>query len=115
MAAEYVRRTAITRLAVTDQQRELLEATITDWKTACNIAARIGWRTGETQKSPLQSRSYDKIREETQLGSQHAVLASHHAASALSGFEEIEGLEEEYEVSRPEFTSRVLATLRGRQ
>ncbi|KAB7513731.1 transposase, partial [Halosegnis rubeus] len=43
MADDYVRRTAITRLEVTDEQRDLLEETITEWKRGCQIATDMAW------------------------------------------------------------------------
>ncbi|SDG38786.1 hypothetical protein SAMN05216218_1308 [Halorientalis regularis] len=46
--------------------------------------------------------------EETRLGSQHAILATHQAAAALSGVEEIEALSENYKTSRPEFTANTI-------
>lgn len=108
MAGDYLRRTAITRLVLTDEQRQTLEETLNEWKTACNIASRTGWKTGETQKTRLQRLAYDDVREQTSIGSQHAILAIHQAASALTGVEEIEDLEEDYDTSRPSFTSDTL-------
>jgi putative transposase len=102
---DYLRRTAITRLLLTDEQQELLDATISEWKTACNISSRIGWTCGETRKTHLQDLAYDEVREETRLGSQHTILATHQAAAALSGVDEIEDLDEDYTTSRPTFTS----------
>lgn len=108
MAGDCLRRTAITRLVLTDEQRQTLEETLSEWKTACNIASRTGWNTGETRKTRLQCLAYDDVREQTSLGSQHAILAIHQAASALTGVEEIEDLEEDYDTSRPSFTSDTL-------
>ena len=108
MADDYLRRTAITRPILTDEQQQLLDTTIREWKTACNVSSRIGWQTGETRKTKLQSLAYDDVLKETRLGSQHAILATHQAAAALSGVEEIEELDEEYETSRPEFTSETI-------
>ena len=83
----------------------MLDTTIQEWKSACNISSRIGWEHGETRKTHLQSLAYDTISEETRLGSQHAILATHQAAAALDGVEAIEDLDEHYKTSRPEFTS----------
>ena len=105
---EYLRRTAITRPTLTDKQQELLDATIGEWKTACNISSRIGWDHEETRKTYLQDLAYDDVREETYLGSQHVILATHQAAAALSGVEEIEDLDEHYKTSRPTFTSNTV-------
>ncbi|WP_254611794.1 RNA-guided endonuclease InsQ/TnpB family protein [Haloterrigena gelatinilytica] len=86
----------------------MLEQTLSEWKTACNIASYIGWNVGETRKTRLQSLAYDDVRDRTRLGSQHAILAIHQAAAALAGVEEIEGLDEDYDTSRPMFTSDTL-------
>jgi IS605 OrfB family transposase len=63
---------------------------------------------GETRKTNLQDAAYDTILEETRLGSQHAILATHQAAAALSGIQELENADEEYETSRPEFSSKTV-------
>jgi putative transposase len=105
---DYLRRTAITRPILTDEQRDLLDATITEWKTACNISSRIGWDVDETRKTYLQDLAYDTVLDETRLGSQHAILATHQAAAALDGVEAIEDLDEHYKTSRPEFTSNTV-------
>ena len=108
VADDYLRRTAITRPILTDEQRDLLDATTQEWKTACNISSRIGWEHGETRKTYLQNLAYDEVLEETRLGSQHAILATHQAAAALDGVEAIEDLDEHYKTSRPEFTSNTV-------
>jgi IS605 OrfB family transposase len=105
---DYLRRTAITRLAPTSEQQQLLAATISDWKTACNISSRVGWRAKETRKTALQSLAYDEIREKTNLGSQHSILAAHQAAATLQGIKETEELDQDYKTSRPEFTSQTV-------
>ena len=108
VADSYLRRTAITRPILTHEQKQLLDATINEWQTACNISSQIGWRTGETRKTYLQDLAYDDVLEETRLGSQHAILATHQAAAALSGVEEIEELDKDYNTSRPEFTANTV-------
>lgn len=84
MADDYVRRTAITRLSVTDEQRELLEQTITEWKRGCQIATDMAWEKCNV-KSDVRTLAYDTVRENTDLGSQHAILATHQAAQAITG------------------------------
>jgi len=108
VADDYLRRTAITRLILTNEQQDLLDTTISEWKTACNISSRIGWDVGETRKTYLQDLAYDTVLDETRLGSQHAILATHQAAAALDGVEAIEDLDEHYKTSRPEFTSNTV-------
>jgi IS605 OrfB family transposase len=104
----YLRRTAITRTILTNEQQDLLDSTINAWKHACNISSRIGWEHGETRKTYLQNLAYDDVREETRLGSQHAILATHQAAAALDGVDAIEKIDEQYKTSRPEFTSNTV-------
>jgi IS605 OrfB family transposase len=108
VADDYLRRTAITRPILTHEQKQLLDATINEWQTACNTSSQIGWEHGETRKTYLQDLAYGDVREETRLGSQHAILATHQAAAALSGVEEIKELDEEYKTSRPEFTAETV-------
>ncbi|SDJ42759.1 RNA-guided endonuclease InsQ/TnpB family protein [Natronorubrum texcoconense] len=108
MAGDYLRRTAITRPILTPEQQRALDETLDEWQYACNISTRIGWTVGETRKMQLQQLAYDEIREQTRLGSQHAILATHKAAAALSGIEEIDDLDEDYKTSRPTFTSDTL-------
>jgi putative transposase len=108
VADGYLRRTAITRPILTDEQQDLLDGTICEWKDACNISSRIGWDVSETRKTYLQDLAYDTVLEETRLGSQHAILATHRAAAALDGVEAIEDLDDHYKTSRPEFTSNTV-------
>ena len=102
MADDYVRRTAITRLEVTDEQRDLLEETITEWKRGCQIATDMAW--GECNaKSDVQPLAYDTVREHTDLGSQHAILATHQAAQAITGC--LERRSNGKKISKPTFTA----------
>ncbi|GGL34172.1 transposase [Halarchaeum grantii] len=84
MVSDYVRRTAITRLRVDAEQRALLDETIAEWKRGCQIAVDLAWGT-YTTKHAIQSHAYDEIRSTTSLGSQHAILATHRAAEAITG------------------------------
>ncbi|PSP49017.1 transposase [Halobacteriales archaeon QH_7_69_31] len=102
MADDYVRRTAITRLAVDDEQRQLLEKTISEWKRGCQLAADIAWDTCNA-KSDVQPLAYDDVREHTDLGSQHAILATHQAAQAITGC--VERRSNGKKVSKPTFTA----------
>jgi len=97
-----MRRTAITRLIVTDEQRDLLERTITEWKGGCQIATDMAWGKCN-EKSDIQPLAYDAVREETNLGSQHAILATHQAAQAITGC--IKRRSNGKRVSRPTFTA----------
>ncbi|QCS42024.1 RNA-guided endonuclease TnpB family protein [Natrinema versiforme] len=103
MASNYLTRTAITRLRVSPTDARLLEKTSRAWREGCQLAADIGWRNDICGKRRLQSLAYDRIREDTGLGSMHATLAIHHAADALSAVATLE--EHDQSVSKPEFTS----------
>jgi len=100
--SDYHRRTAVTRLQVGPEQRRRLEATIDEWRRAANAAATVGWEADETAKTKLQSLAYEKVREETALGSQHAILAIHEAAQALTSAREVDRTQS---TSRPTFTA----------
>ena len=102
MTEDYIRRTAITRLAVDEQQHQLLEQTVSAWKRGCQIAVDEGWPNC-TSKRRLQSRAYDAIRDTTGLGSQHAILATHQAVEAISACETRR--DNGRTVSKPEFTA----------
>ncbi len=102
MADDYVRRTAITRLEVADEQRDLLEETISEWKRGCQLATDMAWGKCNT-KSDVQPLAYDDVREHTGLGSQHAVLATHQAAQAITGC--LENRSKSKKVSKPTFTT----------
>jgi hypothetical protein len=102
VADDYVRRTAITRLSVTDEQRELLEQTIIEWKRGCQLATDMAWGKCSA-KSDVQPLAYDTIREQTDLGSQHAILATHQAAQAITGC--VERRSNGKKVSKPTFTA----------
>jgi transposase len=54
-------------------------------------------------KSDVQPLAYDDVREDTDLGSQHAILATHQAAQAITGC--IEGRSNGKKVSKPTFTA----------
>jgi IS605 OrfB family transposase len=102
VADDYVRRTAITRLSVNREQRELLEETITEWKQGCQLATEEAWGKCNA-KSDVQPLAYDTVREQTDLGSQHAILATHQAAQAITGC--IERRSNGKKVSKPTFTA----------
>jgi IS605 OrfB family transposase len=99
---DYVRRTAITRLSVDDEQRELLEEIISEWKRGCQLATNMAW--GKCNgKSDVQPLAYDDVREETDLGSQHAILATHQAAQAITSC--LEHRSNGKQASKPTFTA----------
>nr|WP_276280287.1 transposase [Halorussus sp. DT72] len=77
--------------------RELVE----EWKRGCQLAVNEAWGVCHT-RSEVQQLAYDRLREETALGSQHAVLATHRAAEAIKRARQREG-------EKPEFTSPTVA------
>lgn len=99
---DYVRRTAITRLSVTEEQREKLERTITEWKRGCQLATDMAWEECNS-KTDVQPLAYDRIREETDLASQHAILATYQAAEAITGC--FERRSRGLKASKPTFTA----------
>ena len=102
MVDDYVRRTAITRLSVDDEQRQLLEETISEWKEGCQLATDMAWEECNA-KSDVQPLAYDEVRDQTDLGSQHAILATHQAAQAITGC--IERRANGKKASKPTFTA----------
>ena len=94
---EYTRRTAVVRLEVDEEARRLLSETITEWNRGCQLAVNEAWGTCHT-RSDVQKLAYDRVREETSLGSQHAVLATHQAAESIKQRREADG-------SKPEFSA----------
>lgn len=100
--SDYHRRTAVTRLQVGPERRRRLEATIDEWRRAATVAATVGWEVDETAKTKLQSLAYETVREQTALGSQHAILAIHEAAQALASAREVERTQS---TSKPTFTA----------
>ena len=97
-----MRRTAITRLSVDDEQQQLLEKTISEWKRGCQLATDMAWGKCNA-KSDVQPLAYDSVCEDTDLGSQHAILATHQAAQAITGC--IERRSKGKKASKPTFTA----------
>jgi IS605 OrfB family transposase len=102
VADDFVRRTAITHLSVDQEQRNALETTITEWKRGCQIATNLAWGKCNT-KSDVQPLAYDDVREQTDLGSQHAILATHQAAQCITGC--IERKAKGKKATKPQFTA----------
>jgi len=101
-ASDYHRRTAITRLAVSPTDESLLRDTIEEWKQGCQIAVDKAWERCHS-KSDVQQLAYDDIREQTSLGSQHAILACHQAAENIKSC--ISRRQDGKKASKPTYTS----------
>ena len=85
-----------------DEQCDLLEDTIFEWKCGCQLATDIAWGKCNA-KSDVQPLAYDTVRDETDLGSQHAILATHQAAQAITGC--LERQSNGKNASKPTFTA----------
>ena len=101
---EYYRRTAITRLdGISQQEHELLHATVEEWLDGCNIASSLAWEDEHTQAG-VRSIAKDTVQGETQLNSQHSILACHEAASSIQSC--IKRRKQGKRATQPHFTSR---------
>ncbi|WP_137286568.1 RNA-guided endonuclease InsQ/TnpB family protein [Halorussus salinisoli] len=98
---EYCRRTAVTGLSVSPTDATRLRELVEEWKRGCQLAVNEAWGVCHT-RSEVQQLAYDRLREETTLGSQHAVLATHRAAEAIKRASQRNG-------EKPEFTSPTVA------
>lgn len=101
---EYHRRTLITRLDLrSERDEQLLLDTINEWRDGCNIASDLAWETCHT-KSDVRTHAKDTIKQQTELGDQHATLACHEVAGAIKSC--IERRKQDKKASQPQFTSR---------
>ena len=101
---EYHRRTLITRLELRSAEDEkLLLDTIDEWRDGCNIGSDLAWERCHT-KSDVRTTAKDTIKQETELGDQHATLACHEVAGAIKSC--IERRKQEKPATQPQFTSR---------
>ncbi|WP_438267677.1 RNA-guided endonuclease InsQ/TnpB family protein [Halorussus limi] len=98
---EYCRRTAVTGLSVSPTDAARLRELVDAWKRGCQLAVNEAWGVCHT-RSEVQQLAYDRLREETSLGSQHAVLATHRAAEAIKRARQ-------RDTDKPEFTSPTVA------
>jgi IS605 OrfB family transposase len=114
---EYCRRTAVTGLSVSPTDATRLRELVEEWKRGCQLAVNEAWGVCHT-RSEVQRLAYDRLREETTLGSQHAVLATHRAAEAIKRAREREGVSgsgatggssDSSDGAKPEFTSPTVA------
>lgn len=101
---EYHRRTLITRLELRSAEDEqLLLDTIDEWRDGCNIGSDLAWERCHT-KSDVRTTAKDTIKQETELGDQHATLSCHEVAGAIKSC--IERRKQEKPATQPQFTSR---------
>ena len=99
---EYQRRTAITRLSVSPDEESLLRETVDEWQRGCQIAADKAWERCYS-KADVQQVAYDEIRNRTELGSQHAILACYQAAENIRSC--VSRRKNGKQASKPNYTS----------
>ncbi|PHQ40130.1 transposase [Halorubrum persicum] len=80
-----VRRTVPVKLDVTDEQADLLHETIDEFLWAANYVVGSAWdgEWAETRSSVLHEMTYDEVREQTRLHSNHVQSARNRAVDAL--------------------------------
>ena len=101
---DYYRRTAITRLdGLSQQDHRLLHATVEEWLDGSNIASDLAWENEHTQ-SGVRDIAKDTVEEETELGSQHSILACHEVASSIQSC--IKRRKNGKRATQPHFTSK---------
>jgi len=99
---EYHRRTAITRLSVSEPDEQLLRQTVAEYIDGCQIAVDMAWKRCSS-KADVQSLAYDDVLEHTGVGSQHAILACHQAAENIKSC--LSRWEDGKQASKPAYTS----------
>ncbi|OKY78388.1 MAG: IS element related protein [Candidatus Methanohalarchaeum thermophilum] len=83
-----MRRTVKIRLDLGQNQRELLQKTIEQFKQACQKVVDYGWNKDGLktyQKNKLHKATYDKIREDTDLPANLVIRARDRASEAIKG------------------------------
>lgn len=119
-----VRRTAVVKLAVSDEQRDALHATAEQYLHCANRTAAFCWndtdhRECRTHKRNVRDALYDDLRDETELQSQLVQAAIKRGVEAVKGC--VERWKNGQRVSRPAFTSETMdydrrcATFRRRE
>lgn len=80
-----VRRTVPVKLDMTDEQADLLHETIDEFLWAANYVVDAAWdgEWTETRSPVLHEQTYDEVREQTQLHSNHVQSARDRAVDAL--------------------------------
>ena len=119
-----VRRTAVVKLAVSDEQRRALHATAEQYLYCANRTAAFCWddtnyRECRTHKRNVRDALYDELRSETELQAQLVQAAIQRGVEAVKGC--VERWKKGQRVSCPTFTSETMdydrrcATFRRRE
>jgi len=106
-----VRRTAVVKLAVSDEQRDALHRTAEQYLYCANRTADYCWSgTSFTQcrtnKREVRDALYSELREETELQAQLVQAAIRRAVEAVKGV--VERWKKGQRVSRPTFTAKTM-------
>jgi len=116
---EHHHRTVITRLSVAADDESLLRETVDEWKRGCQLAVDNAWNLCQSPTA-VQQLAYDDIREQTTLGSQHAILACHQAAENIKSC--VSHRQNDKKASKPTYStptvtydSRTLTIFPGRE
>ena len=106
-----VRRTAVVKLAVSDEQRDALHRTAEQYLYCANRTANYCWSDTsytecKTNKRRVRDALYSGLREETELHSQLVQAAIRRAVEAVKGV--VERWKKGRRVSRPTFTAETI-------
>ena len=106
-----VRRTAVVKLAVSDEQRDALHRTAEQYLYCANRTANYCWSDTsytecKTNKRRVRDALYSGLREETELHSQLVQAAIRRAVGAVKGV--VERWKKGRRVSRPTFTAETI-------
>jgi len=105
-----MRRTVKIKLDLSDNDRQLLEETAQQFKTACQTVADAGWNQDSLKvynKNKLHDQTYTQVREETDLPANLVIRARDRASEAIKGC--VERLKKGEKASKPYFTSDSIA------
>ena len=106
-----VRRTAVVKLDVSDEQRDALHRTADQYLYCANRTAEYCWSDTsftkcKTNKRQVRDALYDCLRDETELHSQLVQAAIRRAVEAVKGV--VERWKKGQRVSRPMFTAETM-------
>ena len=106
-----VRRTAVVKLAVSDEQRDALHRTAEQYLYCANRTAKFCWNDTsytkcKTNKRQVRDALYSDLREETELQAQLVQAAIRRGVEAINGV--VERWKKGQRVSRPTFTAETM-------
>lgn len=104
MVDDSIRRTVKCRLTLPQDAIDQLERVFDEFRHGCQIAINHGWNHNISDKRALETAVKHRVETETQLKSQHCILACYQAADALASTRELQN-KDDHDVSKPEFTS----------